>query len=161
MDLVKKIAAKNLWAQLLAFAPSVQPHQSMLLRFAQAIVRHDLTNDWCVPVYFIHQLKDSLNENQIKELLFAAVMRWGLQGLEHIPAKGILMASEFLPNIGIGLRKNERVTSGHRLISVKLKNVRRNAYLVTQDTEQWSPRVWVPISLPVPLCSNDLRDIVF
>ena len=159
MDLLKQLEEKSLRTQLLNFAPCLAAHESSLQAFTKLVIENNLENDWRLPIYLIEWLP-SLASSCVKSLMTTAVIRWSLQGLAHISAKGILLTSQSLPNVGIGLWKSSTAYEGHKLIEVSLKNCQQDAYLISLVSKQWLPQTWFPIVSPAPLCKMNLRDIV-
>lgn len=117
------LAEQNRRARLLQHAPLVAQwvtEKTLLAFFAYA---ETLAMDWQLPLQFLSWLhtncREHLNEAMIKELLVATAVRWAMQGLDHISAKGIFVVSCY-STIAVALWKSTEVDATHKISFMRL-----------------------------------------
>ena len=134
---MQHLAQQNLRSRLLQHAPLVAQWvtEKILLEFFASA--ETLAMDWQLPIEFLTWLhlqpayRERLNEAMIKELLAGAAVRWAMQGLDHVSAKGIIIVSCY-STIAVTLQKSSEADKTHTISFMRLAQLPdANAYTLS------------------------------
>ena|SRR3990167_4589128 len=137
------------------FFSSVMDTQKLLELFLCWANENKLSMNWTLHMHLLDfvmqqaEWKSQMNEGLIKELLMAAVTRWSLTGLDHVQAKGIMVASAFLPGLTVGLWKSQEADQPGKIVMIKLtdKLSYLNAhYAISYQQNDWQQVEWQALS---------------
>ncbi|OGT35746.1 MAG: hypothetical protein A3F11_05205 [Gammaproteobacteria bacterium RIFCSPHIGHO2_12_FULL_37_14] len=122
----------------------------ILKLFLQAMEEKKRLLNWMTHIHLLHWLSEhktwraSLNQDTIKELMTATVIRWSLVGLEHIDTKGIVVSSLHLPDIAVGLWKSKKIGELNKLVSIQLPQdyqPQQDSYALAYQ-HYWQGLIW-------------------
>lgn len=151
---LEKVELQNIRHQLLSYAPRLD---FILQSSANETINHFLkwahdqsvSMDWLLHIRLLNWLKQQaifhIDAQLIKDMLGAAALRWSINGLDHLPVKGILLTSHLLPNEGIGLWKNQAAHESHHIVSLKLAKHFSDGYAISYQYGSWGNIKWQPI----------------
>ncbi len=106
----------------------------------------ELSRDWTLHLRFLIWLKsetsECITETMIKECLAATALRWSMQGLEHVSAKGMLVASAY-STTAAALWKSQDVAAAHTLFFLQLNQQPITAcYAISYQNNNWQQAAW-------------------
>lgn len=130
--------------QVLHYAPGFARH-SLSQNCLRWLLKNHVSVDWCLHLHILQwlALRHVLTPPLSRELLTAAAIRWGLEGLEHVQARGILLYSDYLIQEGIGLWKNQDLVKMPRLVRVRLPSLGVSlCYTISQQEGIWDTARW-------------------
>lgn len=120
--------------------------------FLQWAEQQKISMNWTAHLHLLNwlmqqeKLRTQINAGIVKELLTAAVIRWSLNGLDHIAAKGIMVTSKHMPGVAAGLWKNKEANKTSKVIIIKLPDNSRlvqDSYAISYQEESWEGVQWV------------------
>lgn len=153
-DVLNPIIIRSLRHRIFSLTPKfrllVQSEGDELLDdFFNWVQSRQFQINWMLHVALLNWLKQQekwqslIDETIIKELLIAAATRWSLSGLEHVKARGILLASAHLPNAAIGLWKNKTPDEISKIQLLKLSKSLTDGFGVSYVDGEWDNVKWV------------------
>lgn len=143
-DVFSELAEESLQWQLLEHSPlwrdflhnksGINLTITKFFNYARSI---NCTFGWSLPLHFLAWLHkefapmdchvarnapcnddfEMFTQEMNKEMLVAALMRWGLRGFEHVKARGIVLLTPYYP-YPLALQKNTEPEYGHRIIKM-------------------------------------------
>lgn len=152
------LALKNWRHKLFHLAPKLLKlaegeSDDICMPFIEWAGKNKLVMDWTMHVHLLNWLCDQpswkakISLEIKKELLMAAVIRWSLSGLEHIEAKGILLASHHLEK-GVALWKSIEIHLPNKLRIMRLQQEFfrwKNGYAIAYEHFNWRDAKWFEI----------------
>lgn len=131
---------------------SQQQKADMLVPFLAWAEQHKIPMDWTTHIHLLNWLKQSgwdIKLEIIQELLTAAVIRWSLNGLDHITAKGVIVASQHLPELGVGLWKNTKPDELPKMVHIHIPSHLQSPvdrYAISYVENSWKEVDWLVLA---------------
>jgi hypothetical protein len=113
-----------------------------------------LIMDWMTHLHLLNWLHQQnnwrpwLNVDRIRELLTAAVIRWSQSGLDHVTARGLMVASKHMPGKALGLWKSTEVAKNNKVVLIHLpKKItpETDCYAITYTQGSWDKAHWMEL----------------
>lgn len=140
-----KLSVKNIWQPIV----DIVPDQYVLNKFLIWAHENSLLMNWTMYLHFLNWLvlQDEYNakidDQFIKKILVASVMRWVTNGMDHVLAKGLLLTSQHLSEIIMGVYKSEEADRPGKIITLKQKiSAPKDAYCLVYKNKGDAHYLW-------------------
>lgn len=119
--------------------------------FLHHLGEENLSLNWNLHIHLINWLDHQLQFRQhidteiVKECLIAAATCWSLTGLDHITVKGILLTIKILPEMAVGLWKNQEASAPNKIVVLQLAQQvqpKQDSYAISYQHGCWDGVAW-------------------
>lgn len=139
------LSVKNLWQPIV----DILSDEHALDRFLIWAHENSLSMNWSVYLHFLNWImlqddyKAKVDDGFIKKILIACLMRWVPNGLDHVLAKGLLVTSQHLPEIIMGVYKSEEADRPGKIVTLKQKiSAPKDAYCLVYKNKGDTHYLW-------------------